>query len=173
MKRYEGMFLFDNAVARDWAAIEQEVHRLCDRIKAELLVCVKFDERKLAYEIQRRKRGTYVLTYFEAPEERITQLERDARLSESVLRLLVLRADHVPEERINELKTRPAETPLQPAGNGRRHDDGPRFGSRDDRPRYGARQEDGGFDGGTDEPERRPRTRAAVTEPDEEDESPA
>lgn len=124
MKRYEGMFLFDSSVARDWAAIEQEVHRLCDRISAELLVCVKFDERKLAYEIKRRKRGMFVLTYFEAAPERISDLERDARLSESVLRLLVLRADQVPEEKINELKIWPAETPLQPlSGDGRRHDD--------------------------------------------------
>ena len=64
MKRYEGMFLFDSAGARDWAAIDQEVRRLLGRISAEPLVCVKFDERKLAYEIKRRKRGTYVLTYF-------------------------------------------------------------------------------------------------------------
>jgi ribosomal protein S6 len=118
------MCLFDSSVARDWAAIEQEVHRLCDRIGAELLVCVKFDERKLAYEIRRRKRGMYVLTYFEAAPERIKDLERDARLSESILRLLVLRADQVPEEKINELKVWPAETPLQPlSGDGRRHDD--------------------------------------------------
>jgi small subunit ribosomal protein S6 len=128
LKRYEGMFLFDSSAARDWAAIEQEVHRLCNRIGAELLVCIKFDERKLAFEIKRRKRGTYVLTYFEAPEERITDLERDAQLSELILRVLVVRAEHVPEEKINELKVWPAETPLQPmAGDGRRHEDGDRW----------------------------------------------
>ena len=93
MKRYEGMFLFDTAVLRDWPSIEQELRRLLERIGAQLLVAVKFDERKLAYEIRRRKRGTYVLTYFEAPPEKIVDLERDARLSETVLRLLVLRAD--------------------------------------------------------------------------------
>jgi small subunit ribosomal protein S6 len=124
------MFLFDSNAARDWAAIEQEVHRLCNRITAELLVCVKFDERKLAYEIKRRKRGTYVLTYFDAPAERLTDLERDAELSELVLRLLVLRADDVPEERIAELKLWPAETPLQPgSGDGRRHEE-PEHGFR-------------------------------------------
>jgi len=128
LKRYEGMFLFDSAMARDWAAIEQEVRRLCGRIGAELLVCVKFDERKLAYEIKRRKRGTYVLTYFETPSERLADLERDARLSELVLRLLVLKADQVSDERINELKAWPAETPLQPLSSDRRHDEGERFG---------------------------------------------
>jgi small subunit ribosomal protein S6 len=142
------MFLFDSSVARDWEAIEQEVHRLCNRIGAELLVCVKYDERKLAYEIKRRKRGTYVLTYLEASPERIVDLERDARLSELILRLLVLQADDVPEERIAELKTWPADTPLQPASSERRHDDhdhrsprGPRDRDRDrerDRDRGGS-----------------------------------
>ncbi len=141
MKRYEGMFLFDSAGARDWASIDQEVRRLLGRIAAEPLVCVKFDERKLAYEIKRRKRGTYVLTYFNAPAERITELERDAQLSESVLRLLVVRAAHVSEERIRELQAWPAETPLQPIGEGRRHDDGDRGrGGRGDWERRGPRE---------------------------------
>lgn len=124
MKRYEGMFLFDNSAARDWPTIEQEVRRLLGRIGGELLACVKFDERKLAYEIRRRRRGTYALTYFQAPPDRIADLERDARLSELILRLLVLRADHVSDERINELRARPADVPLQPlSGDGRRHDE--------------------------------------------------
>jgi small subunit ribosomal protein S6 len=90
------MFLFDTTAARDRAGVEQEVDRLCDRIGAQLLVCVKFDERKLAYEIRRRKRGTYALAYFDAPPDRIGELERDARLSELILRLLVVRAENSP-----------------------------------------------------------------------------
>ena len=138
MKRYEGMFLFDTAAVRDWSSIEAEVHRLFERIGATQLVCVKYDERKLAYEIERRKRGTYVLTYFDAPPERIVDLERDARLSELVLRLLVLRPENLTEEKLAELRAHPAETPLSPmSGDGRgRHDDdrrdrrGPREGRR-------------------------------------------
>ncbi len=126
MKRYEAMFLFDPNAARDWSEIEQEVKRLCGRIGAELLVCVKYDERRLAFEINKRKRGTYVLTYMDAPPERITDLERDARLSELILRLLVLRAEGLTEERLAELKAHPPETPLSPGGDGRRHDDGGR-----------------------------------------------
>ncbi len=154
MKRYEGMFLFDSAVAREWPSVEQEIHRLCNRINAELLVCVKFDERKLAYEIKRRKRGTYVLTYFDAPPERITDLERDAELSDLVLRSLILRASHVPEERIAELKTWPAETPLQPISEGRRHEDGGERRGREggDRREGGRGPEEAGF-GAPPEPE--------------------
>ena len=127
MKRYEGMFLFDNAAVHEWSDMEAEVRRLFERIGAEPLVCVKFDERKLAYEIKGRKRGTYVLTYFDADPERITDLERDAQLSELLLRILVLRADKLTEERLAELKAHAPEQPLQPmSSEGRRGEAGGR-----------------------------------------------
>jgi small subunit ribosomal protein S6 len=126
LKRYEGMFLFDNTNVHQWSEMEAEVRRLCDRIGAELLVCVKFDERKLAYEIKGRKRGTYVLTYFDADPVRIADLERDASLSEVLLRTLVLRAEHVSPERLAELKALPPDQPLQPiSGDGRRGEGSP------------------------------------------------
>lgn len=130
MKRYEGMFLLDNAVVQDWAAMTGEIRRLLERIEAQELVCVKYDERKLAYEIKGRKRGTYVLTYFDADPEKITDMERDARISEAVLRVLVLRAENLTEERLKELQAHDAETPLSPAAAEQRRGD-----DRDDRPR--------------------------------------
>ena len=134
MKRYEAMLLFDTAAMHDWAAIEEEVRRLCGRIGAELLVCVKFDERKLAYEIARRKRGTYVLAYLDAPPDRLGDLERDIQLSEIVLRGLIVRAEKLTDERLAELRAHPADTPIAPpAGDGRRHDDDRR--GHDRRPR--------------------------------------
>lgn len=140
MKRYEGLFLFDTAATRDWATIDAEVRRLCERIGASLLVCVKFDERRLAFEIKGRKRGTYALAYFDAPPERIGELERDAQLSELILRLLVLRAEGVSVERIAELQARSPDVALSPSSEGRRHDDG--YGGE---PRRGmGREERGG-----------------------------
>lgn len=148
MNRYEGMFLFDNATAQGWQPIEEEVRRLLDRIGAKLEVCTKYDERKLAYEIKRRKRGTYVLTYFEAAPDKITQLERDAGLSELLLRTMIMRADSITPERLAELKAKPVETSLQPAATeGRRGDydgrsRGDRYGGRSDRDRPPRRREE-------------------------------
>lgn len=136
MKCYEAMFLFDNNAAHEWPAVEAEVQRLCGRIGAELQVCLKFDERKLAYEIDGRKRGTYVLTYFNAPPERITDLERDARLSDTILRAMVLRANPS-EEEIAKLQEHPADKPLTPFSNDSRRPDR----DRDDR---GGRGDRGG-----------------------------
>ncbi len=137
MKRYEAMFLFDNETMHQWSEIEGEVQRLFERIEARPLVCLKFDERRLAYEINRRKRGIYVLTYFEAEPNRIADLERDARLSEAILRLLVLRADKITEARLAELKALPPDQPLQPAASESRRGDGRRDGGRS---RYGERR---------------------------------
>lgn len=148
MNRYEGMFLFDNATAQGWQPIEQEVRRLLDRIGAKLEVCTKYDERKLAYEINRRKRGTYVLTYFEADPQKITQLEHDTGLSELVLRAMIMRADSITPERLAELNAKPVETSLQAAATeGRRGEydgrsRGDRFGGRSDRERSPRRRDE-------------------------------
>ncbi len=97
-RTYEGMFLFDPAAATQWESVETEVNRIMERADAELIGVKKWDERRLSYEIERRKRGCFVLTYFRAPGSSITGIERDARLSEAILRLLVVRCDLGEEE---------------------------------------------------------------------------
>lgn len=83
-----------------------------DRAEADLLFCRKWEERRLAYRIRGRKRGVYALTYFKADPDKITPLERDAKLAENILRLLVLRADDVtPEFMERMVPTRGAEAP--------------------------------------------------------------
>lgn len=98
MNQYEGMYLFDPTFGASWENCEGEVRRLMERAGAEILVCRKWDERRLAYPVKGRKRGVYALTYFKAPPEKIVPLERDAQLSENILRLLVLRADDATPE---------------------------------------------------------------------------
>jgi ribosomal protein S6 len=100
LNTYEAMFVMDSGMASDWQVAEREIQRLTGRAEAELLCCRKWDERRLAYEIGPHKRGCYILTYLRAEPSRIAGLERDAQLSEHILRMLVLRADHVSEEEI-------------------------------------------------------------------------
>ena len=102
MNTYEGMFLFDPAVGAKAEAVQGEIDRLMSRAEAELIVTKPAEERRLAYEIKGRKRGMYVLTYFRARGDKITGLERDIRLSELVLRALILRADGLSDERMQE-----------------------------------------------------------------------
>jgi len=112
------MLLFDPAAAPDWDKIKAEVDRLMERAEATVLVCGKWDERRLAYEIRGVKRGIYVLTYFEAESSKITALERDAELSEMILRSLVLRADHVTDEQMKEALASGGSAPMGDAPGG-------------------------------------------------------
>jgi len=98
LNQYEAMFLFDPTFGASFENCETEVRRLMDRAEAELVFCRKWDDRRLAYRIKGRKRGVYVLTYFKAKPGKIVPLERDAQLSEDILRVLVLRAEGVTPE---------------------------------------------------------------------------
>lgn len=111
MRHYEGMFLFDPAAASSWENVQAELDRLMSRAEARLISSSKWDERRLAYEIRGRKRGVYALTYFEADTSKLKGLERDAELSESILRYMVLRADHMTEDEMRQAAAPQQEKP--------------------------------------------------------------
>lgn len=125
---YEGMFLVDSAVASaSWDDVVATIQQVLDRAEAEVVSLKKWDERRLAFDVKGRKRGTYILTYFKAPGNGIARLERDVQLNELLLRVLVLRADRIPEDIIN------APTPLE---SGIRHEhDSSHDEDHDDHPR--------------------------------------
>ncbi len=95
MNKYEIMFLFDPTFAADEEKVRGEIERILGRAEAKVTFLEKWDERRLAYEIQGRRRGTYYLVYFDCAGDKITGIERDARLSETVLRILVKRAENI------------------------------------------------------------------------------
>lgn len=98
MNLYEGMFLLDNqAVRADWRKAKALVTDTLEKHGARVTTARRWDERKLAYEIKGRMRGTYLLSYYEVGTEGIDGLRRDLELSEQVLRYLLLRVDEVPE----------------------------------------------------------------------------
>ena len=100
MKTYEAMFLLDPALSSDFSTAEGEVKRILERAEAEMLGLSKWDERKLAYPIRNHKRGLYILCYFKAGSTKIADLERDVRLSESVVRALILAKEGMTTEQI-------------------------------------------------------------------------
>jgi len=95
---YEAMFLVSQQVAADLAGAVAHIKELLSRAGAELLAMRKWDDRRLAYEIKKQKRGVFILTYFKAPNAKMGQLERDCNLSEKIVRVLLLRADHLTED---------------------------------------------------------------------------
>lgn len=93
---YEGMFLVDSGLAAsDWGGVIESVEKVLARAGAETVSLHKWDERSLAYDVVGKSRGTYILTYFHADPGRISGIERDVQLSESLMRVLILRTDRM------------------------------------------------------------------------------
>jgi len=90
-KLYEGMFLFDsNLAAKDWPGLERHVQEILQKHSAQLVYSERWPDRKLCYDIKGVKKGTYLLTYFRAAPSVVNQVQREAQLSERILRLLVV-----------------------------------------------------------------------------------
>ena len=96
---YEGMFVLD-AGAGDFEAASQPVRTALERSEAEVLAMKPWDERKLAYPIEGRRRGLYVLSYFKVDPERTADIERDCQLNEQILRVLILRRETLTDAEI-------------------------------------------------------------------------
>jgi small subunit ribosomal protein S6 len=91
---YECMFLLDpNKVAGDIPSATKQLHGILERSQVEILASRPWDERRLAYPVNGHKKGLYYLTYFRTDGKNITNIEKDLKLNETVLRQLVLRID--------------------------------------------------------------------------------
>lgn len=98
---YEGMFLVDSAqAAADWEGTLSVINNILQRADAEIVSMRKWQERKLAYDIDHKSRGTYILCYFNAVGEKIAGIEKDVLLSEKVMRVLILTTEKRPAEMI-------------------------------------------------------------------------
>ena len=97
-KLYEGMFLVDSALAAsDWQGVINTIRSILDKAGVEIVSVDKWDERKLAYGIRGKSRGTYILAYFRAEGPQVGPIERAAQLSEDIMRVLILCVEGVDE----------------------------------------------------------------------------
>jgi small subunit ribosomal protein S6 len=100
-KLYEAMFLVDSDdVASDWEGVNDVIQKMMLKADAEIVSIKKWDDRRLAYEIKGKSRGTYILCYFRADGQKIREIERAVQLSERIMRVLILRAEGMGQEDI-------------------------------------------------------------------------
>ena len=91
---YECLLILDpNQYSRDAAKVSGQIGEFVEKQGGEMLVSRLWDERRLAYPINGRRKGTYWLSYFKLESEKLSALERDCQLSDSILRQLCIRID--------------------------------------------------------------------------------
>ncbi|MFG0306463.1 MAG: 30S ribosomal protein S6 [Phycisphaerales bacterium JB040] len=97
---FEVMLLASQSAAAQLGSLMEHFQQIFDRAGATVLAMKKWDDRRLAYEIDKQKRGVYFLAYIDCPVDQVAHIERDVQISEQVIRVLVTRASHLTEEEI-------------------------------------------------------------------------
>ena len=87
---YEAMWLVDVNTAREnFGKVMSGIKELIEKSGGAWLNGDKWEERRLAYPIKKRKRGLYIISHFSLPTESMAKLERNIQISDVVLRALI------------------------------------------------------------------------------------
>jgi len=100
INKYEAMFVFPQSYASDLNGAMEHIREILAKGNANVTSLIKWDERRLAYDIKGNKRGVYMLARFTCEGTKVKELERDCRLSEKLLRALITRNDDLTDEQM-------------------------------------------------------------------------
>ena len=94
MRRYELMLVLRPDVADDRAqAVIDRTTRQISASGGQIVKVAPWGRRRLAYQIDRYREGSYHIILFESPAEAIVEMERLLLITEEVLRHLVTRVE--------------------------------------------------------------------------------
>jgi small subunit ribosomal protein S6 len=94
VRRYELMLVFSpEAPDERIAAIVDRTTRQITADGGQIVKVAPWGRRRLAYQIDRHREGSYHIIVFEAPAESILELERGLLITEELLRHLVVRQE--------------------------------------------------------------------------------
>lgn len=92
--QYELMYIVPTSFTdEDVSRIEGNVKGLIEKHSASLLETKRLGKFKFAYPIDKQRHGTYILAQFESEPANIAKLDESLRISNEILRHLILRAD--------------------------------------------------------------------------------
>ena len=98
---YEGMFLVDSGkFANDPDGVMTHVRELLTKTGATIRSDRVWLDGKLAYPIDGRRRGVHFLVYFQGDGNANTEISRQVRLSDLVLRHIVIRHPEIMWDRL-------------------------------------------------------------------------
>ena len=110
IRNYEAMFIVSTAAEMDdqLTPIMDKYRQLVVENGGEVQQLVKWEKRRLAYEVAGQREGIYLLMNFSAESRVAKELDRVFRISDEVLRHIIVRPD---EKHLAEAVKSPAPTP--------------------------------------------------------------
>lgn len=93
MNKYESVIIINPSLEEE--GIKNLIKKFSDLINTEGKVesVEEMGKRKLAYEVKKNKEGYYILINFEAKPTLITELERNYRITDEVIKFIVVRKE--------------------------------------------------------------------------------
>ena len=99
MQLYETIFIvkqdLDNKSLKN---LEEKYDNLLKLNKAIIEYKENWGLRNLAYKIEKYKKGYYYMIIFNGEKDTVTELERNFRIDENIIRFLTSKADSIPSE---------------------------------------------------------------------------
>ena len=93
-RQYELVYVVSPEVGEDGVAeLHTRVVEIVDQLGGNIEKTDNWGRRRLAYEVDRHREGTYVLELINGPGELVGELDRRLRVMDQVLRHLVVRVD--------------------------------------------------------------------------------
>lgn len=98
MRHYEVLFILKPTLSEEEVNAKLDfVKELLNKYKAEIESVVPMGTRKLAYTIKKYQRGTYFVIYFKAEPSFIKELERVLKITEEIIRFLIVKYENKKE----------------------------------------------------------------------------
>jgi small subunit ribosomal protein S6 len=94
MQLYESIFVVRPSLSdEDTSKIIEKMKGVLEKSGATLLKLENWGKKKLAYEVKRERKGTFVYFHFKSPGNVVGELERSYRLEDSVIKFLTVRQE--------------------------------------------------------------------------------
>jgi len=98
MNNYEILYVLKPTLTEEEITSNiEKIEAILKREGAEILATNKMGMRKLAYPIQKNERGVYTIVYFKSEGTVISELERNLKFNEEVIKYLTVRYTKVKE----------------------------------------------------------------------------
>ena len=119
LRQYELMFIVDpDAGDEDVLKLSEGVQKIITGQGGSITKTEMMGKRRLAYEINHKRDGTYVLLEVEGSGAEIAEVERRMRVNDQILRYMTVRVDEM-RRRADKLKARRARKAEKKPGSGK------------------------------------------------------
>jgi len=94
MRDYETIFILNpNLEEEEAEKVNLRMQEILKSGGGELLRVEKWGKRRLAYEVQKHKKGDYVLLRYQSEPAAVTELERNMKLSDQVIKFMTVKLE--------------------------------------------------------------------------------